>query len=252
MPLAPSFSMLPVALQELFLLCFEQGHGNPAARPTADVWSKALGEAEDGLGRWGVNGQHYYSGHLGVCPWCERSAKLGGRDPFPALGAIRAGQHLKPAAIVKAVEKPILKPFFPPNISGTQQSQIASFQSRTITNSQTLTTISSTTYTPQPTQTNYANNQTSKKISVWENFFHIVHAPNLSLITRLYIICIGGYVFPLMTLLPIYVIIIGIQGMNAFALIMGGIGLWVSVYELFVKNRFRINWQIFQRINQLI
>ncbi|MBD2177435.1 hypothetical protein H6F42_10980 [Pseudanabaena sp. FACHB-1998] len=108
MPLAPSFEMLPVALQELFLLCFEQGHGNPAARPTADVWSKALGAAEDGLVRCGVNGQHYYSGHLGVCPWCERAVKLGGRDPFPALGGISSGQHLKPAAIKKTVEKPIL------------------------------------------------------------------------------------------------------------------------------------------------
>lgn len=88
MPLAPSFQMLPVALQELFLLCFEVGHGNPAARPTAEVWSKALGEAEDGLVTCGVNGQHHYSGHLGVCPWCERAVKLGGRDPFPALGAI--------------------------------------------------------------------------------------------------------------------------------------------------------------------
>ncbi|MFN7759432.1 MAG: protein kinase domain-containing protein [Pseudanabaena sp.] len=109
MPLAPSFQMLPVALQELFLLCFEVGHGNPAARPTAEVWSKALGVAEDGLVRCGVNGQHYYSGHLGVCPWCERAAKLGGRDPFPALGAISSGQHLKPAAIIKTVGKPTLK-----------------------------------------------------------------------------------------------------------------------------------------------
>ena len=96
MPLAPSFQMLPVALQELFLLCFEVGHGNPAARPTADVWSKALGEAEDGLIKCGVNGQHFYSGHLGVCPWCERAVKLGGRDPFPVLGAISSGQHTIP------------------------------------------------------------------------------------------------------------------------------------------------------------
>jgi serine/threonine protein kinase len=119
MPLAPSFQMLPVALQELFLLCFEVGHGNPAARPTADVWSKALGVAEDGLVRCGVNGQHYYSGHLGVCPWCERAVKLGGRDPFPALGAIRSGQHLKPAVIGKAVGKPILKPKPNPPVSKT-------------------------------------------------------------------------------------------------------------------------------------
>jgi WD40 repeat protein len=122
MPLAPSFQMLPVALQELFLLCFEVGHGNPAARPTADVWSKALGEAEDSLVRCGVNGQHYYSGHLGVCPWCERAVKLKGRDPFPALGVISSGQHLKPAAIGKAVGKPILKakPNPPPTQSSPQ------------------------------------------------------------------------------------------------------------------------------------
>ena len=105
MPLAPSFQMLPVALQELFLLCFEAGHSNPAARPTAEVWSKALGVAEDGLVRCGVNGQHFYSGHLGVCPWCERAVKLGGRDPFPALGAISSGQHLKPAAITQTSNK---------------------------------------------------------------------------------------------------------------------------------------------------
>jgi formylglycine-generating enzyme required for sulfatase activity len=101
MPLAPSFQMLPVALQELFLLCFEAGHGNPAARPTAEVWSKTLGVAEDGLIKCGVNGQHYYSGHLGVCPWCERAVKLRGRDPFPALD-VSSGQHLKPTAIGKA------------------------------------------------------------------------------------------------------------------------------------------------------
>ena len=171
MPLATSFQMLPVALQELFLLCFEQGHGNPAARPTADVWSKALGVAEDGLVRCGVNGQHHYSGHLGVCPWCERAVKLGGRDPFPALGAIRSGQHLKPAAIGKAVGKPILntnskpstsintnpiphqnptlnKPLFPPNISGTQQSQTAPLQNSTVTNSQVPTLPNSQTNRP--------------------------------------------------------------------------------------------------------
>jgi DNA-binding helix-hairpin-helix protein with protein kinase domain len=100
-----SFQMLPVALQELFLLCFEVGHGNPAARPTAEVWSKALGVAEDGLVTCGVNGQHHYSGHLGVCPWCERAVKLRGRDPFPALGVISSGQHLKPAEIGKSTSE---------------------------------------------------------------------------------------------------------------------------------------------------
>jgi WD40 repeat protein len=131
MPPAPSFQMLPVALQELFLLCFEEGYGNPAARPTAEVWSKALGVAEDGLVRCGVNGQHFYSGHLGVCPWCERAAKLGGRDPFPALGVISSGQHLKPTAIGKAVKKPTLKT--KPNPPPTQPSNPNSFPTPIIT-----------------------------------------------------------------------------------------------------------------------
>ena len=348
MPLAPSFQMLPVALQELFLLCFELGHGNPAARPTADVWSKALGEAEDGLVRCGVNGQHYYSGHLGVCPWCERAAKLGGRDPFPALGAISSGQHLKPAAIGRAVGKQILKPFFPSNMSGTQQSQIASLQSSTVTNSQVPTLPNSQTISQlltanspiQPTASpqitispsisqssrNYKltpvqvlfvmsviilptiigffvvniflyksifmsfifmiamfllsirgmiyailkfrpsksvvntapiivpsaqlpiatsqssiptnNNQPSIKRSLWENFFHTIHSPNLSLITRLFLICYGVYFFVMPPLLSIYVIVIGIQGMNAFALTMGGIGLWGLMYVLFTKKTY--------------
>ncbi|MEA5488987.1 MULTISPECIES: helix-hairpin-helix domain-containing protein [Pseudanabaena] len=346
MPLAPSFQMLPVALQELFLLCFEQGHSNPAARPTADVWSKALGVAEDGLVRCGVNGQHYYSGHLGVCPWCERAAKLGGRDPFPALGGISSGQHLKPTAIGNAVGKPVLKPFFPSNMSGTQQSQIASLQSSTVTNSQVPTLPNSQTISQlltanspiQPTASpqitispsisqsarNYKltpvqvlfvmsviilptiigffvvniflyksifmsfifmiamcflsirgmiyailkfrpsksvvntapiivpsaqlpiatsqssiptnNNQPSIKRSLWENFFHTIHSPNLSLITRLFLICYGVYFFVMAPLLSIYVIVIGIQGMNAFAIIMGGIGLWTIMYGLFIKK----------------
>jgi serine/threonine protein kinase len=346
MPLAPSFQMLPVALQELFLLCFEVGHGNPAARPTAEVWSKALGEAEDGLVTCGVNGQHHYSGHLGVCPWCERAVKLRGRDPFPALGVISSGQRLKPVAIGKAFGKPILKPFFPSNMSGTQQSQIASLQSSTVTNSQVPTLPNSQTISQlltanspiQPTASpqitispsisqssrNYKltpvqilfvmsviilptiigffvvniflyksifmsfifmiamcflsirgmiyailkfrpsksvvntapiivpsaqlpiatsqssiptnNNQQSIKRSLWENFFHTIHSPNLSLITRLFLICYGVYFFVMLPLLSIYVIVIGIQGMNAFALTMGGIGLWGLMYVLFTKK----------------
>jgi len=217
MPLAPSFQMLPVALQELFLLCFEQGHGNPAARPTAEVWSKALGVAEDGLVRCGVNGQHHYSGHLGVCPWCERAVKLGGRDPFPALGAIRSGQHLKPAAIVKAVGKPILKvkTKSPTNtISSNSVNSVSvivpSLQSQTTTsqlsttanvigvvnpqaipnttnsNSQVPTAINPTINTSQPMQTNYVNNQQPRKKTLFEkHVLCFLSNPNLSLTEKL-------------------------------------------------------------------
>ena len=120
--------------------------------------------------------------------------------------------------------------------SGTQQSQIASLQSSPVTNSQVSTAISSTTNTPQSIQTNYVNNQPSIKMSLWENFFHTIHSPNLSLITRLFLICYGVYFFVMAPLLSIYVIVIGIQGMNAFAIIMGGIGLWTIMYGLFIKK----------------
>jgi len=233
MPLAPSFQMLPVALQELFLLCFEQGHGNPAVRPTAEVWSKALGEAEDGLVRCGVNGQHFYSGHLGVCPWCERAVKLGGRDPFPALGVISSGQHLKPAAIGKAVGKPILKPFFPSNMSGTQQSQIASLQSHTITNSQASTTISSTTYTPQPTQTNYVNNQTSTKITLWEALLN----PTVSLGQRIAIFLVIPSWLCLTLLFLIVFIIVDIDTIWRVSFVGVCFYSFVTwVYLIFIKN----------------
>ena len=80
------------------------------------------------------------------------------------------------------------------------------------------------------------NNQPSIKRSLWENFFHTIHSPNLSLITRLFLICYGVYFFVMAPLLSIYVIVIGIQGMNAFAIIMGGIGLWTIMYGLFIKK----------------
>ena len=257
MPLAPSFQMLPVALQELFLLCFEQGHGNPAARPTADVWSKALGVAEDGLIKCGVNGQHYYSGHLGVCPWCERAAKLGGRDPFPALGAIRSGQHLKPAAIGKAVEKPILKVktksptnTIPQPQTTTSQSSIPNnvisvnpqvIPTTTNSNPQVSTAIGSTINTPQPTQTNYVNNQTPREPTDYEKILRFARDPNLSLIYRLYLLCVAFVCCSLVLSWPILIIVFGIQIMPVMPLmslfiIIFGVWLVWSLVDGFVRG----------------
>jgi len=97
-----SFQMLPIALQELFLLCFEEGHRNPAARPTAEMWVNTLGEFENNLTKCSVNEQHFYSNHLSSCPWCVRTAKLG-RDPFPSEAAVKSGQHLKLPTVVKSI-----------------------------------------------------------------------------------------------------------------------------------------------------
>jgi DNA-binding helix-hairpin-helix protein with protein kinase domain len=263
MPLAPAFQMLPVALQELFLLCFEVGHGNPAARPTADVWSKALGEAEDGLVRCGVNGQHHYSGHLGVCPWCERAVQLRGRDPFPALGVISSGQHLKPAAIGKAVQKPILKaksksptntipskpvntvpvvPFPQPQIT-TSQSSISPniigvnpqvIASPTNTNPQVSTAISSLTNTSTHTQTNSVNNQSPRKTTLWE-----FRWANSSLSFN-FMLILGNFVLFTMCLYGLIVAIINIR-MNLFnslyIIVMISCMIIPYVYLVFIQKQ---------------
>ncbi|MEO1427833.1 MAG: tetratricopeptide repeat protein [Cyanobacteria bacterium J06632_19] len=95
-PIAPSWDILHPTLQQLFVRCFEDGHYNPNIRPKAQTWLMALAEAEDALRTCQKNPQHLYSNHLHKCPWCERSAKLGGRDPFPSIQDVANKQHLKP------------------------------------------------------------------------------------------------------------------------------------------------------------
>ncbi|WP_353932262.1 tetratricopeptide repeat protein [Okeanomitos corallinicola TIOX110] len=95
-PIAPAWEMLHPSLQELFVLCFEDGHNNPYLRPTAQTWLSALTEAEESLITCNANSQHLYYNHLQKCPWCERAAQLGGRDPFPSLEAIASREHLQP------------------------------------------------------------------------------------------------------------------------------------------------------------
>ena len=92
-PLAPPFEILHPKLQQLFVRCFEDGHKQPQVRPNAQTWVKALNEAENELVSCWVNDQHRYGGHLSNCPWCERAALLGGRDPFPHSSY---GQTLQP------------------------------------------------------------------------------------------------------------------------------------------------------------
>jgi len=100
-PIAPPWEMLHPSLQELFVQCFEAGHNNPQLRPSAQTWLSALTEAEDALITCTANPQHRYSNHLHSCPWCERSLRLGGRDPFPSQRAIENKEHLKPRTIPK-------------------------------------------------------------------------------------------------------------------------------------------------------
>jgi DNA-binding helix-hairpin-helix protein with protein kinase domain len=97
MPAAPRFEWLHPVLQNLFCRCFRDGHLQPASRPDPLSWQYGLEEAELNLVSCHDNQQHIYSNHLTACPWCERAAQLAGRDPFPSVAAVQAGEHLRPA-----------------------------------------------------------------------------------------------------------------------------------------------------------
>lgn len=95
-PIAPKFELLHPALQLLFIRCFEEGHHNPQLRPTAQTWQSALSVAERDLITCKVNIHHLHGKHLSYCPWCERTFRLNGRDPFPSTQTVQKGQHLQP------------------------------------------------------------------------------------------------------------------------------------------------------------
>jgi hypothetical protein len=82
--MAPRFSLLHPGLRALFVRAFVDGHADPAARPAAAEWREVLDAARERLVSCEHNPLHRHGSHLDACPWCERTALLGGRDPFPA------------------------------------------------------------------------------------------------------------------------------------------------------------------------
>jgi formylglycine-generating enzyme required for sulfatase activity len=110
-PAAPKLEILHPRLRELFLLCFCEGHREPAQRPSAAAWRDALTQAESDLITCPANEQHRYGSHLAGCPWCDRVLQLGGLDPFPSPDAIKLGQHQPP---VTAPQTPLAAPATPP------------------------------------------------------------------------------------------------------------------------------------------
>ena len=115
MPSAPSSAILHPTLQELFVRCFEDGHRQPCARPDAQTWQRALQEAENALVSCSVNDQHLYSNHLGSCPWCARTVRLKGRDPFPSRPAVQRRQHLQSTTSPQTPLAPSGAPTAPPS-----------------------------------------------------------------------------------------------------------------------------------------
>lgn len=99
MPLAPPIGLLHPGLRALMRRCFEIGHNNPAGRPDAAEWVTALDVAEENLRICRINPQHFFRVGFGVCPWCERTKRMGGWDPFPSREAVRNGEHIRPTPV---------------------------------------------------------------------------------------------------------------------------------------------------------
>jgi serine/threonine protein kinase len=120
-PLSPDINILHPDLKYLFMRCFETGHKNPKRRPDAQTWIDALTKSEDALIECAQNKQHLYGKHLRHCPWCDRTARLGGRDPFPSSQTIYKGL---PQPIAAPKQKPIapLKPKKSPPVSASSSS----------------------------------------------------------------------------------------------------------------------------------
>jgi len=108
-PLSPDIDILHPDLKYLFMQCFETGHKKPKRRPDAQTWIDALTKSEEALVECDQNQQHLYGKHLRHCPWCERTQRLKGRDPFPSSQTIHKGL---PKPIAPAKQKAIdpLKP----------------------------------------------------------------------------------------------------------------------------------------------
>lgn len=81
-PTAVPFDMLHPQLQGLFLRCFEDSLQDPAARPSAQEWRKALEDTMNELVRCSANPNHFYWRHYGGCVWCKRARQIG-QDEFP-------------------------------------------------------------------------------------------------------------------------------------------------------------------------
>ncbi|MDC0741585.1 protein kinase domain-containing protein [Polyangium mundeleinium] len=81
---SPPREMLGPEVLALFHRCFDEGHFQPALRPTAREWRSVL-KAWSQILRAGcpANPEHIFDRRLSFCPWCWRQA-AGARTPTPA------------------------------------------------------------------------------------------------------------------------------------------------------------------------
>jgi len=88
---APSITMLPQNIQDLFRKAFVDGHTNPDRRPDAETWFRALDTMKDTLIDCVVDRYHKYPGHNPECPWCGIETIM--KKPIPVLRPPRPVYH---------------------------------------------------------------------------------------------------------------------------------------------------------------
>ncbi|WAI01677.1 helix-hairpin-helix domain-containing protein [Methanogenium organophilum] len=84
---APDYHILPPSVRNLFSRCFVDGIREPKLRPSAGEWKDCLLSEIMAMKHCRVNTNHWFGGHLGVCPWCGR----GDADLFPVEVPSRIG-----------------------------------------------------------------------------------------------------------------------------------------------------------------
>ncbi|EHQ34608.1 protein kinase domain-containing protein [Methanoplanus limicola] len=82
---APPYAILPPEIRALFERCFVKGIDKPYMRPDAEEWVKVLQDELSGLKQCCNNPNHWHSGYLQVCPWCE-ILKIKKKEYFPYNG----------------------------------------------------------------------------------------------------------------------------------------------------------------------
>lgn len=75
-------SLLPPAALELARQCFEDGHDDPARRPSPEDWFRVLDRCGFELMGCRFNPRHLYHRSLSGCVWCSRIA-LGAGESYP-------------------------------------------------------------------------------------------------------------------------------------------------------------------------
>ena len=93
MPFAPPIGLLHPVIRALLRRCFDTRQAEANDRPHALEWMQALDLAERNLTNCMVNPQHYYRTGFTGCPWCERTIRLNGWDPFPSREAVNRGEQ---------------------------------------------------------------------------------------------------------------------------------------------------------------